>query len=88
MGVTMNSSSGVIVRLKDRSEPRSQGSRAKRPKLEICTLQMGMYISSQSSCDFTTVTIIGESEDERTIEEIIQNYYDREDGETTPRFEV
>ncbi|GJS87847.1 hypothetical protein Tco_0770483 [Tanacetum coccineum] len=48
---------------------------------------MGMYISSQSSCDFTTVTIIGESEDEGTIEEIIQNYYDHEDGETTPRFE-
>ncbi|GJS58776.1 hypothetical protein Tco_0653560 [Tanacetum coccineum] len=26
-------------------------------KLEICTLKMGMYISSQSSCDFTTITI-------------------------------
>ncbi|GJU10274.1 hypothetical protein Tco_1132670 [Tanacetum coccineum] len=55
--------------------------------LEICTLQMGMYISSQSSCDFTTITINGESEDKGTIEEIIRNYYDREDGETTSRFE-
>ncbi|GJY34045.1 hypothetical protein Tco_0418514 [Tanacetum coccineum] len=49
---------------------------------------MGMYISSQNSCDFTTITIIGESEERRTIEEIIRNYYDREDGETTPRFKV
>ncbi|GJX89771.1 reverse transcriptase domain-containing protein, partial [Tanacetum coccineum] len=57
-------------------------------KLEICTLQMGMYISSQNSCDFTTVTINGETEERRTTEGIIQNYYDREDGETTPRFEV
>ncbi|GJZ95617.1 hypothetical protein Tco_0667951, partial [Tanacetum coccineum] len=44
-------------------------------RLEIFTLQMGMYISSQSSCDFTTITIIGESEDEGTIKEIIRNYY-------------
>ncbi|GKA50907.1 hypothetical protein Tco_0744103 [Tanacetum coccineum] len=43
--------------------------------------------SSQSSCDFTTVTIIGESEERRTTEGIIQNYYDREFGENTPRFE-
>ncbi|GJV81780.1 hypothetical protein Tco_1517650 [Tanacetum coccineum] len=57
-------------------------------RLEICALQMGMYISSQSSCDFTTITIIGESEDEGTTEGIIRNYYDREDGETTLRFEV
>ncbi|GJY49948.1 hypothetical protein Tco_0439904 [Tanacetum coccineum] len=49
---------------------------------------MGMYISSQNSCDFTTVTINGETEERRTTEEIIQNYYDREDGETTPRFEI
>ncbi|GJV34441.1 hypothetical protein Tco_1394841 [Tanacetum coccineum] len=56
--------------------------------LEICTLQMGMYISSQNSCDFTTVTINGESEERRTNEGIIWNYYDREDGETTLRFEV
>ncbi|GJU11150.1 hypothetical protein Tco_1133546 [Tanacetum coccineum] len=48
---------------------------------------MGMYISSQNSCDFTAITIIGESEERRTIEGIIRNYYDREDGETTPRFE-
>ncbi|GJT95393.1 hypothetical protein Tco_1090911 [Tanacetum coccineum] len=45
-------------------------------------------ISSQNSCDFTTVTINGETEERRTIEGIIRNYYDREDGETTPRFEV
>ncbi|GJT11068.1 hypothetical protein Tco_0858110 [Tanacetum coccineum] len=57
------------------------------PGLEICTLQMEMYISSQSSCNFTTVTIIDETEGRRTTEEIIQNCYDREDGETTPRFE-
>ncbi|GJT16127.1 hypothetical protein Tco_0874833 [Tanacetum coccineum] len=57
-------------------------------ELEICTLQMGMYISSQNSCDFTTVTINGESEEQRTIEGIIWHYYDREDGETTLRFEV
>ncbi|GJR94803.1 hypothetical protein Tco_0266977 [Tanacetum coccineum] len=56
--------------------------------LEICTLQMGMYLSSQNSSDFTTVTIIGETEERRTTKGIIQNYYDREDGETTPRFEV
>ncbi|GKE05276.1 hypothetical protein Tco_1397294, partial [Tanacetum coccineum] len=56
--------------------------------LEICTLQMRVYISSQNSCDFTAVTIIGESKERRTIEGIIRNYYDREDGETTPRFEV
>ncbi|GJS31199.1 retrovirus-related pol polyprotein from transposon TNT 1-94 [Tanacetum coccineum] len=43
---------------------------------------MGMYISSQNSCDFTTITIIGEFEERRTIKEIIQNYYDREDGIT------
>ncbi|GJY09487.1 hypothetical protein Tco_0377672 [Tanacetum coccineum] len=49
---------------------------------------MGMYISSQSSCDFTTVTIIGETEERRITEGIIRNYYDREDGETTPRFEA
>ncbi|GKC89985.1 hypothetical protein Tco_1150634 [Tanacetum coccineum] len=48
---------------------------------------MGMYISSQSSCDFTTVAINGESEERRITEGIIRNYYDREDGETTPRFE-
>ncbi|GJS32770.1 zinc finger, CCHC-type containing protein [Tanacetum coccineum] len=47
---------------------------------------MGMYISSQNSYDFTTVTINGESEERRTIEGIIQNYYDREDGETTLSF--
>ncbi|GKD17322.1 putative reverse transcriptase domain-containing protein [Tanacetum coccineum] len=35
----------------------------KAKKLEICTLQMGMYISSQNSCDFTTVTSNGESEE-------------------------
>ncbi|GKD66016.1 putative reverse transcriptase domain-containing protein [Tanacetum coccineum] len=29
---------------------------------------MGMYISSQNSCDFTTITIIVKSEDEGTIE--------------------
>ncbi|GJU39730.1 reverse transcriptase domain-containing protein [Tanacetum coccineum] len=28
-----------------------------KPPLEICTLQMGMYTSSQSSCDFTAFTI-------------------------------
>ncbi|GKG20529.1 hypothetical protein Tco_0380330, partial [Tanacetum coccineum] len=56
--------------------------------LEIYALQMGMYISSQSSCDFTTITIIGESEDKETTEGIIRNYYDREDGETTSIFEV
>ncbi|GKC54263.1 hypothetical protein Tco_1077008, partial [Tanacetum coccineum] len=33
-------------------------------------------------------TIEDESEDEGTIKEIIRNYYDREDGETTPRFEI
>ncbi|GKC85238.1 putative reverse transcriptase domain-containing protein [Tanacetum coccineum] len=49
---------------------------------------MGMYISSQNSCDFTTITIIGESEERRTIKGIIRNYYDRKDGETTPRFEA
>ncbi|GJS34177.1 hypothetical protein Tco_0532559 [Tanacetum coccineum] len=49
---------------------------------------MGMYISSQSSCDFTTVAINGEPEERRTTEGIFRNYYDREDGETTPRFEV
>ncbi|GJS02845.1 hypothetical protein Tco_0319353 [Tanacetum coccineum] len=43
---------------------------------------------SQSSCDFTTVIINGESEERRTTEGIIRNYYDREDGETTPRFEA
>ncbi|GKC20448.1 hypothetical protein Tco_1022598 [Tanacetum coccineum] len=48
---------------------------------------MGMDISSHSSCDFSTITINGESKERRTIEEIIRNYYDREDGETTPRFE-
>ncbi|GJS83484.1 hypothetical protein Tco_0750025 [Tanacetum coccineum] len=32
-------------------------------RLEIYTLQMGMYISSQNSCDFTTVTINGESKE-------------------------
>ncbi|GJS24771.1 hypothetical protein Tco_0453403 [Tanacetum coccineum] len=42
----------------------------------------------QDSCDFTTITINGESEERETIEGIIQNYYDREDGETTPRFEA
>ncbi|GJU17806.1 hypothetical protein Tco_1145772 [Tanacetum coccineum] len=57
------------------------------PMLEIFTLQMGMYNSSQSSCDFTTVAINGESEERRTIEGIIWNYYDREDGETALRFE-
>ncbi|GJQ92104.1 hypothetical protein Tco_0003243 [Tanacetum coccineum] len=57
-------------------------------ELEICTLQMGMYICSQNSCDFTTVTINGESEEQRTIKGIIWHYYDREDGETTLRFEV
>ncbi|GJT07715.1 hypothetical protein Tco_0842177 [Tanacetum coccineum] len=55
--------------------------------LEICTLQIGMYISSQNSCDVTTITINGESEERRTNEGIIWNYYDREDGETTPRFD-
>ncbi|GJZ20658.1 hypothetical protein Tco_0557248 [Tanacetum coccineum] len=49
---------------------------------------MGMYINSQSSCDFTTVTIIGKSKERRTTEGIIQNYYDREDGKATPRFEL
>ncbi|GJS60924.1 hypothetical protein Tco_0655708 [Tanacetum coccineum] len=48
---------------------------------------MGMYISSQNSCDFTTVTIIGESKERRITKGIIRNYYDREDGDTTPRFE-
>ncbi|GJS12520.1 hypothetical protein Tco_0406992 [Tanacetum coccineum] len=47
-----------------------------------------MYINSQNSCDFTAVTIKGESEERRTNEGIIRNYYDREDGETTRRFEV
>ncbi|GKA20787.1 hypothetical protein Tco_0700776, partial [Tanacetum coccineum] len=28
--------------------------------MEICRLQMGMYISSQNLCDFTTITINGE----------------------------
>ncbi|GJV83913.1 hypothetical protein Tco_1523811 [Tanacetum coccineum] len=57
-------------------------------ELEICTLQMGTYISSQNSCDFTTVTINGESEEQRANEGIIRNYYDREDCKTTPRFKV
>nr|GEW00175.1 hypothetical protein [Tanacetum cinerariifolium] len=48
---------------------------------------MGMFISSQNSCDFATVTITGESEDEGTTEGIIRNYYDHEDGKITPRFE-
>ncbi|GJR20198.1 reverse transcriptase domain-containing protein [Tanacetum coccineum] len=56
-------------------------------RLEICTLQLEMYISSQSSCDFTTITINGESEEQKATEEITRNYYDREDGETTLRFE-
>ncbi|GJV75608.1 hypothetical protein Tco_1507192 [Tanacetum coccineum] len=43
--------------------------------------------SSQNSCDFTTVTINGETEERRTTEGIIWNYYGHEDGETTPRFE-
>ncbi|GJY46541.1 hypothetical protein Tco_0435604, partial [Tanacetum coccineum] len=43
--------------------------------------------SSQSSCDFTTITINGESEERRTTEGIVRNYYDREVGETTPIFE-
>ncbi|GJR53591.1 hypothetical protein Tco_1404112 [Tanacetum coccineum] len=47
-----------------------------------------MYNSSQNSCDFTTVTIIGESEERGTNKGIIRNCYDREDGETTPRFEA
>ncbi|GJR75346.1 hypothetical protein Tco_0087711 [Tanacetum coccineum] len=42
----------------------------------------------QNSCDFTTITINGESEEQRTNEGIIQNCYDREDGETTSRFEA
>ncbi|GJW60513.1 hypothetical protein Tco_0109848 [Tanacetum coccineum] len=58
------------------------------PTLEIFTLQMGMYNSSQSSCDFTTVAINGESEERRTIEGIIRNYYDLEDDETALRFEL
>ncbi|GJZ20668.1 hypothetical protein Tco_0557258 [Tanacetum coccineum] len=48
---------------------------------------MGMYISRQNSYDFTAVTISGEFEEQRTNKGIIQNYYDREDGETTPRIE-
>ncbi|GJS35441.1 hypothetical protein Tco_0533823 [Tanacetum coccineum] len=47
-----------------------------------------LYSFSQNSCDFTTITINGESEERRAIEGIIRNYYDREDGETTPRFEA
>ncbi|GKB65714.1 hypothetical protein Tco_0921900 [Tanacetum coccineum] len=45
-------------------------------------------VSNQNSCDFTTITINGESEERRIIKEIRWNYYDREDGETTPRSEV
>ncbi|GJR37172.1 hypothetical protein Tco_1212856 [Tanacetum coccineum] len=45
------------------------------------------YAQSQNSCDFTTVIIIGESEERRITEGIIRSYYDHEDGETTPRFE-
>ncbi|GKA16872.1 hypothetical protein Tco_0696709 [Tanacetum coccineum] len=47
-----------------------------------------LYNFSQSSCDFTTVAINGESEERTITEEIIRNYYDREDGETTSRFKV
>ncbi|GJV58489.1 putative reverse transcriptase domain-containing protein [Tanacetum coccineum] len=59
-----------------------------RGQLEICTLQMGMYISSQSSCDFTTKQLLVNPKNDEITEGIIRNYYDREDGETTPRFEV
>ncbi|GJV68029.1 hypothetical protein Tco_1483538 [Tanacetum coccineum] len=45
---------------------------------------MGMYMSSQNSCDFTTVTINGETEERRITEGIIQNYNDHEDSATTP----
>ncbi|GJS25010.1 hypothetical protein Tco_0453642 [Tanacetum coccineum] len=46
------------------------------------------FVSSQSSCDFATNAIIDESEERRIVEGNIRNYYDREDGETTPRSEV
>ncbi|GJZ06262.1 hypothetical protein Tco_0540055 [Tanacetum coccineum] len=46
-----------------------------------------MYISSQSSCDFTTVTIIGETEERRNYRRNYPELYDGEDGETTSRFE-
>ncbi|GKC07644.1 hypothetical protein Tco_0999254, partial [Tanacetum coccineum] len=62
----------------------SQVSLVMRTKPEVDSLSLNC---SQNSCDFTTVTINGESEERRTTEGIIRNYYDHEDGETTPRFE-
>ncbi|GJS88431.1 hypothetical protein Tco_0771067 [Tanacetum coccineum] len=50
-------------------------------------LIVGLVPRSQNCMRFA-ITINGESEERGTVEGIIQNYYDREDGETTPRFEA
>ncbi|GJZ11031.1 ribonuclease H-like domain-containing protein [Tanacetum coccineum] len=52
---------------------------------ELLTGKIPLYTKKKKR---TTITIIGESEERRTIEEIIRNYYDSEDGETTPRSEA
>ncbi|GJW06398.1 hypothetical protein Tco_1568821 [Tanacetum coccineum] len=44
----------------------------------------GNVYYSQKSRIFATIAINGTSEERRIIEGIIRNYYDREDGETTP----
>ncbi|GJS04812.1 hypothetical protein Tco_0321320 [Tanacetum coccineum] len=54
--------------------------------VKICTLQMGIILVVKAHVILLPSQLLMKPKNKEITEGIIQNYYDREDGETTPRF--